>query len=259
MCRSGCCGGRCGACCGGCFLGALISAVLTLVVVSAVFTAALSYPVFQWVSAHKVALGEVGTCLNATFSRVNETLAKELSEKCQELFEGDKCDGDNLDDETKEKCEECLCETDYYLQKMQPPLEPELLHCCKPLSTDKGTEFLVEGCEDLVTNLTKESEKYLEKCEKKNVIVIMAAQPLLLQAFPGFARRNLPKFLSSLPTSSAQISNFLALAPYFQGFAASVLLTVGFALLAIVTKCLVPGARAARGSDRNGALEEHLL
>lgn len=194
----------------------------------------------------------MGTCLNATFLRVNETLAKELSEKCQELFEGDKCDGDDLDAETKEKCEECLCETDYYLQKMQPPLEPELLHCCKPLSKDKGTEFLVEGCEDLVTNLTKESEKYLEKCEKKNII--LQAQPLLLQAIPGFERKNLPKFLVSVGTGSAQLAQFLSMAPYFQGIAASLLLTVGFALLAIVTKCVVPGARSS-----NAALEEHLL
>lgn len=238
----------CGACCTGCFLGAFLSFILTAVVLCSVsvITAAISYPVLKWASEHKVALGEVGTCLNGTVLRVNQTLQKRLPEKCFDLL-CDKCNSNDLDPEMKEKCEECLCEAEYHIQKMQPPLEPQLLQCCKPLSKDKGTEFLVEICEDLVTNMTAELEKETEKCEKKNII--MSAQPLLLQ---GFVK--VPKNFIAVPRASEFI-RLLSWTPYLQGIAASILLIVGFASLAFVIKQVMLG----KSRLSNVSLEEQLL
>lgn len=194
-----------------------------------------------------MALEEAGTCLNGTVVRVNQTLQKRLPEKCFDLLL-DKCNSNDLDPEMKEKCEECLCEAEYYIQKMQPPLEPQLLECCKPLSKDKGTAFLVDSCQDLVTNLTAELEKDTEKCEKKNII--MTAEPLLLQ---GFVK--LPKNFIAVPRASEALIRLLSWTPYLQGIAASILLIVGFASLAFVIKQVMLG----KSRLGNVTLEEQLL
>ena len=217
--------------------------VLTVLVLSTVLAAAVSYPVMKWISDHHVAIEEVGACLNETALKVNSTLAKRLPEKCQDLLCDDKCDSDDLDADSKEKCEECLCEAEYYLEKMDPPLEPQLLRCCKPLSKDKGTEFLVEPCEELVTNLTKELDKHTKECERKNIIKV---QPMFLA---------LVKLQSRLATF--EYGPVLSSTPYLQGMAGSILLMFGFASVGIATKWMLFGS--SRRSSVHTSLQEQLL
>lgn len=90
MCCPKCCRGRCCACLGGCGLGVVFS----IMVVSSVIMAT-SYPLLKWLSAHKETIQEVGTCLNATALKANQTLTHKLSAECWDLL-CDKCDGDEF-------------------------------------------------------------------------------------------------------------------------------------------------------------------
>lgn len=90
MCCPKCCRGRCCACLGGCCLGVVFS----IMVVSSVIMAT-SYPLLKWLSAHQETIQEVGTCLNATALKANQTLTDKLSAECWDLL-CDKCDGDEF-------------------------------------------------------------------------------------------------------------------------------------------------------------------
>ena len=212
-------------------------------VVSSVIMAT-SYPLLKWLSAHQETIQEVGTCLNATALKANQTLTDKLSAECWDLL-CDKCDGENLEPARQEKCEECLCEAEYDLSKMQPPLGDEVMKCCEPLKKDKGTKFLADPCEEIVTNLTKELEESTKECEKKNIINAISAQPLLLQAFV----KNLPKKYLSIP-KSLEVTWLLSWTSYLQGILATVLFFSIGSLLVL---------KRFMGNRGSGVLEEHLL
>lgn len=153
--------------------------------------------------------------------------------------------GENLEPARQEKCEECLCEAEYDLSKMQPPLGDEVMKCCEPLKKDKGTKFLADPCEEIVTNLTKELEESTKECEKKNIVNAISAQPLLLQAFV----KNLPKKYLSIP-KSLEVTWLLSWTSYLQGILATVLFFSIGSLLVL---------KRFMGNRGSGVLEEHLL
>merc|ERR1712014_167922 len=59
--------------------------------------------------------------------------------------------------------------------------------CCKPLSQDPGTEFLLNPCQDIISNATIALKDADKKCSKEDATTLLteASSPALLKRLSG--------------------------------------------------------------------------